>query len=204
MKTLRMFAVGIMFAALFAVSAFAQTGATPAAGAGKIAVINTGAFGDPKDGIKKYTSALTTLDTEFQPLQKELNDMQLKLQGLSKEIQTLQDQASKPGAAPINQTTIQAKVDEGERLQLDLKRKQEDAKARFEKRQQALMAPIMQDIYKAYDEFQKKNGYLLILDISKMIDDGTALAMDVNADVTKAFITFYNARPAGTASTTAP
>ena len=204
MKTLRMFAVGIMFAALFAVSAFAQTGATPAAGAGKIVVINTGAFGDPKEGIKKYTSAMTTLETEFQPVQKELNDMQVKLQGLSKEIQTLQDQASKPGAAPINQSTIQAKVDEGEKLQIDLKRKQEDAKARFERRQQALMTPVMADIYKAYGEFQKKNGYLLILDVAKMADDGTVLAMDDTADITKAFITFYNARPAGTASTKTP
>lgn len=204
MKTLRMFAVGMMFAALFAVSAFAQTGAQPAAGAGKIVVINTGAFGDPKEGIKKYTSAMTTLETEFQPVQKELNDMQVKLQGLSKEIQTLQEQASKPGAAPINQSTIQTKVDEGEKLQIDLKRKQEDAKARFERRQQALMAPVMQDIYKAYGEFQKKNGYLLILDVAKMADDGTVLAMDDTADITKAFITFYNARPAGTASTKAP
>jgi Skp family chaperone for outer membrane proteins len=204
MKTLRMFAVGIMFAALFAVSAFAQTGATPASGTGKIAVINTGFFGDPKEGIKKYTAALDALDNEFKPVQTELTTMQTKLQGLSKEIQTLQEQASKPGAAPINQSTIQGKVDEGERLQLDLKRKQEDAKARFEKRQQTLMAPIMADIYKAYSEYQKKNGYLLILDIAKMADDGTVLAMDDTADITKAFITFYNARPAGTASTTAP
>ena len=204
MKTLRMFAVGIMFTALFAVSAFAQAGATPAAGAGKIVVINTGFFGEPKEGIKKYVGAMTTLDTEFQPVQKELGDMQIKLQGLSKEIQTLQDQASKPGAAPINQSTIQAKVDEGERLQVELKRKQEDAKARFEKRQQALMTPIMQDIYKAYAEFQKKNGYLLILDVAKMADDGTVLAMDDTADITKAFIAFYNARPAGTASTAKP
>jgi Skp family chaperone for outer membrane proteins len=201
MKTLRTFAVGLLFTALFAISAFAQAGAQ-SAGAGKIVVINTLAFDDPKAGagITKYVSAMNTLETEFKPVQTELETMSVKLQNLSKEIQTLNG----AGKVPVNQASVQAKIDEGEKLQRDLKFKQEDAKVRFEKRQQALLAPVMQDIYKAVSEFQKKNGYLLVLDISKMADNGTVLAMDETADVTKAFITFYNARPAGTATAAAP
>lgn len=205
MKTLRMFAVGLMFAALCAVSASAQT--TPAApaatAAGKIVVIDTGAFGDPKAGITKYVGAYSTLDTEFKPLQTELTGMQTKIQGLEKEITSLRDQASKPNS-PVSAASVQAKVDEYERLAVDFKRKQEDGKSRFEKRQQALMAPIMQDIYKAYNEFTKKNGYLMVLDVGKLAEAGIILGLDDTADMTKAFITFYNARPATTATTAAP
>ncbi len=45
MKTFRLIAAGLFFAALFSVSSFAQTGAS-AAGTGKIVIINTAAFDD--------------------------------------------------------------------------------------------------------------------------------------------------------------
>lgn len=197
MKTLRMFAVALFFAAIFAVSSYAQAGG--AAGAGKIAVIDTGAFGDPAAGIKTYVSAMKTLETEFKPVQDDLNATQTKLQTLVKDIQNLQ----KPGV-PVAPATLQAKQDEGEKLEIEFKRKQEDAKVRFGKRQQALMTPVMQNIYKAVQEFSKKNGYVMVLDVAKMADDGSLLALDDSANVTKAFIEFYNARPAGSATTVAP
>ena len=58
------------------------------------------------------------------------------------------------------------------------------------------------DIGKALDEFAKKNGYSLILDGAKLDGAGLILAFDEKSEVTKEFITFYNARPA-TAATTA-
>ena len=54
------------------------------------------------------------------------------------------------------------------------------------------MGPISADIGKAVQEFAKKNGYWMIMDATKL--DGI-LSIDDNADVTKPFITFYNARP---------
>ncbi|MBX7170811.1 MAG: hypothetical protein K1X72_07625, partial [Pyrinomonadaceae bacterium] len=61
-----------------------------------------------------------------------------------------------------------------------------------------------QDIYKAVQEFSKQKGYMMILDIGKMADADIVMALDEKADVTKDFITFYNARPATTATTSTP
>jgi Skp family chaperone for outer membrane proteins len=204
MKTFRSIAVGFFFAALFAVSAFAQTNPTqPAAGAARIVVINTAAFDDEKAGITKYVNAMTALENEFKPSYTELQTLATRIQNLEKEITTLREQASKPNS-PIKIESVQAKADEYENLRREFARKQEDAKVKFERRQQAVMAPIMQDIYKALGEFTKQKGFALVLDAAKMDQAQMILGWDESKiDVTKEFITFYNARPAGTA-TTAP
>jgi hypothetical protein len=59
----------------------------------------------------------------------------------------------------------------------------------------------MQDIMKAIGEFTKQKGYGLILDAAKLDSAGVILGWDeAKVDVTKEFITFYNARPATTAT----
>ncbi len=62
------------------------------------------------------------------------------------------------------------------------------------------MGPVRQDIGNALQEFAKKNGYMMILDASKLDGAGLLLAFDEKYDITKDFITFYNARPATTAA----
>lgn len=198
MKTLRSIAVILFLAATFTVSAFAQAAAQP--GTAKIAVINTLAFDDTKAGITKYVTAMNSLENEFKADTTQLQGMQTRLQGLAKEIQTFQQQAASGGKVPVDQKTAQAKVDEAEKLQRDYKFKQEDAKARFERRQQAIINPVLQDIYKAVQEFAKQRGYTMILDVAKLAQNDIIMALDEKADVTKEFITFYNARPAGTAA----
>lgn len=198
MKTFRLFTAVLFAAALFSVSAYAQVPA-----AVKIGVINTTAFDNDKAGITKYTNAMNTLEAEFKPINTELQTMVTKYQNMQKEIQNLQEQVAKPNS-PIPQSTLQAKIDEYGKLERDIKFKQEDAKARFTSRQSALLAPVLQDIGKAIQEFSKQKGYTLILDIAKMAEGDLILALDEKADVTKEFITFYNTRPAGTASAVTP
>jgi len=204
MKTVRLVAVSFIFAAVFAISAFAQTGA-----AAKIVVIDTGAFaGDEKGvgGITKYVNAMNALDAEFQPAQKELQTIANKIQTLQNEIQKLQTPAN-PNVpiADTTQKTLQTKAEEAQNLQIEFKRKQEDAKVKFERRQQVIMGPVMQDIFKSLQDFSKQKGYDLILDASKL--DAQQMILGYNpdkVDVTKEFITFYNARPAGAATAAAP
>ena len=200
MKTLRMFAVGMMFTALFAVSAFAQTGATPAAGAGKVGLINTFAFDDEKAGIAKYRTALNTLDVEFKAVNDELAALGGKLQALGKEIENLR----KPGGAPVKPETINAKVEEYQLLETQIKRKQEDAKAQYNKRYQVVVGPIYGDILKALTDFAKQKGYAVILDGAKLEESGILMGFDEKYNITAEFITFYNARPAGAAAATTP
>lgn len=203
MKTFRLIAACFVFAAFFAVSAFAQTQPTATTATGRIGVINTQAFDIDKGGITKYVNAMNSLETEFKPVQTELQTIATRIQSLQKEIETLQSQAS-TSKVPIDPKTAQAKVDEYQNLQVEFKRKQEDAKAKFERREATVMGPIRADIGNAIQDFAKKNGFMMILDASKLDGAGLLLAFDDKYDATKEFITFYNARPAGTATTAKP
>ena len=67
------------------------------------------------------------------------------------------------------------------------------------------MGPIRAEIGKALQDFANQKGYALILDAAKLDGAGLILAFDAaKVDVTKEFITFFNARPATTATTTTP
>jgi Skp family chaperone for outer membrane proteins len=197
------FAAGLVFAVASALSVQAQAPASTASGI-RVAVINTAAF-DAKDGITRYLNAMNALDSEFKPLETELQGMVTKYQNLGNEIKKLQDQATAGGPVPIDPKTAQAKVEEYQNLEVSIKRKEEDGKRRAQVRQQAVLGPVLQDISKAMQEFANQKGIDLILDISKL--DGAAMVLAYNpakADVTKEFITFFNARPAGAATAATP
>jgi Skp family chaperone for outer membrane proteins len=185
MKTVLLIAVSLLFAA----SAFAQ-GTAPS----NVKFINTEAF-RVKDGITKYVNAVAALDKEFDAPRTELRTLMARHDTLAKEVQTLQDQINKATgdkSALIKQ--FDTKVEEGQNLEVQIKRKQEDAKGKYERREAELMNPIRIDIGRALDDFAKQKGYAVIFDISKLT--AAILVYDVaKADVTKDFIAFYNTRP---------
>src|SRR5687767_9209284 len=133
MKTDRLI-LAIAFVAALAVSpAFGQT--RPAAPTGapaqtvsvpesKIALVYTGQFLDPKSGIAKFNSLVSTLTREFQPRQTELQQLQEKARTLTNEINQAQAASS-----VVDPKSVQAKVDQLEQLQRDLTRKKEDGQA---------------------------------------------------------------------------
>ena len=163
-----------------------------------MAVINTAAF-DGKDGITRYNSAMDALDNEFKPVQTKLQGYATRLNALRGEIEKLQKPA---GNVPIDNSALSAKALEYENLGKQAKREEEDAKVNFERRQAAVMGPVLQDIGKAMQDYATQKGYDLILDAAKLDSAGLILAYNpAKVDVTKDFITFYNARPAGAATT---
>lgn len=202
MRNFRIIAAAMMLAAIVVVSASAQTrpaagtarpAATPAASNAplpdtKIAFIDTGAFGDDKGGITRYVTAVKSLEREFDPRQKELVGMETRIKALADELGKL------TGSTVVSPQTIQAKQDEGARLQRDLKYKKEQADADFSKRYQEVVGPISQDIGKALEQFASQRGITMILDISKLAP--AILTVNPAMDVTAAFITEYNSRPA--------
>lgn len=188
---------GVLLCLTFAISASAQAGQL------KVVVINTLEF-DGKDGIVKYTNAMTALENEFKPLDADLKALATKYENLGKELKVIQDQIS-AGNVPVNQQAAQAKLEEYQNLEIQIKRKQEDGKERFQRRQPQVMGPIQQDIGKAMQEFAQAKGYDLILDASMLDQQKILLAYIPNkVDVTKEFITYYNARPATAATTATP
>lgn len=191
MRKFNLVALGLFFAAMFAVSAFAQV---PAA-TGRIGLVNTDAFLDDKPGagIPKLKTAFNSLNAEFKPVNDELTTLTTQYQQKVDEYNKLKNSTVPAGDLDSKATAIQD-------LETTIKRKQEDAKAKFEKRQDAVIGPVYLDIGKALNEYAKSKGFALILDGGKLEQAGVLLGFDDKYDITKDFITFYNARPA-TAST---
>jgi Skp family chaperone for outer membrane proteins len=199
MRTFRLIAASFIFAAVFAVSAFAQDT--------KIGLVNTLVFDDPKGGITKLVTASNSLETEFKQPATDLETLYKRIQALQGEIKIIQDQLADPkypGDKAKLQATGQAKADEYEKAGRDFKFKQEDLKARLESRRQVVVGPIYQDVMKAMQEYAVKNGFAVILDGAKLEEAGLLIAFNNKFDVTKDFITFYNARPATTATAAKP
>ncbi len=188
----------------FSASAFGQVPAANA-GSGKIGLVNVNAFADDKAGITRFKTALSTVDKEFEALNKELNDLRTKYQALATDIQGQQKLAADPNnKVPINTSTLQTKVDEARNIELQIKQKQEAGKARYDQRYAAIVGPVFNDIVKALNDFAKQKGYAVILDGAKLEESGLLMGFDDKYDVTKDFVVFYNARPAGTATATKP
>ena len=191
------FIAGFIFAALVAIPAFGQA----PAGATKIGWIDTGGFAAEKGGIVKYVKAYKDLGNEVRPRTAELEGIQAKLKTISDDLTRVQNS---PANVPINQSAAIAKQDEGKRLQREFEFKKKEYDAFIEKRGGEILGPINQDIGKAIQEFAKARGYSVILDLDKLGQAGAVLALDQSANITNEFITYYNARPAGTAAAATP
>jgi Skp family chaperone for outer membrane proteins len=198
MKKFGFFAAAVLFALLLGISAFAQAPAQPAPT--KIGWIDTGVFNDEKDGIVKYVNAYKALANEAKPRETELMGLQTKIQTIQADLQKMADNSK---VVPIDEKAALAKKDEGERLarEFDFKKKEYDAFV--QKRGGEIIGPLNADIGKAIADFGKSKGYVVIFDIQKLDQAGAILHLEPTANITKEFITFYNARtPAATAATT--
>jgi len=194
----------MLTAAAFCVSAQQQqrpaTPANPPAGApqtvavpdSKMAMIYSDMFLDPKNGIARYNSLLTTLNREFEPRRNELQALQTRIQTLTKEIDDTQNVAD-PNA-------IRVKRDQLTQLNTDFKRKGEDAEAAYAKRRQEIFLPLQTDIGKALEVFAKARGITVIVDGSQV---PVVYAAD-SIDITRAFIADFNSKNPATAAVTQP
>lgn len=168
-----------------------QTGTT-AVPESKIALIYSSEFQDPKTGIARFITLITTLNREFQPRQTEIQQLQQKMQQLNDEIEK-----TKTVAEP---RALQAKVDQLEQWNKDLTRKREDGQAAYEKRQREILSPLQADIGKALEAFAKQRGINVIIDGSQV----PLLYASDSVDVTRAFINDFNSKNPATASVTPP
>lgn len=162
----------------------------------KIALVDTEAFGDEKAGIVRFINVLQTLSREVKPKQDEMLAIQTKMQQLAKDIDTLSK------AAIVDPKTIQAKREEGARLERELKYKKEDFDAMMQKRYREVVGPVSADIGNELDVFAAQRGITMVLDVSKLLS--VILSAKNETDITLAFIAYYNAKHPGTAAATPP
>ena len=211
MKVFRATAAVAFFVALTGASVFAQprpgTGTQPARPTGtatapaaavsvpdsKVALIDSSAFADEKQGILKFVSALKKVNAEFQPRQTELQNLQQQIEKATTDLQK---------AAPVQDAKVtQQQQERIDQMKKDYQRKGEDAQAAFNKRLEEVLGPIYEDIGKALDTFAKARGITLILDVTKI--QGIVSAADA-MDITRAFIAEFNSKNPATAAVTTP
>lgn len=197
MKRITLLAVSFVFAAVFAVSTFAQANAQPAAT--KIGWLETAVFADEKDGVTKYIAGLKALDNEMKPRVTELQTIQTKLKTISDDLAKMQANPN----VPVDQKAALAKQDEGQKLQREFDFKKKEYDAAVEKRSGEVLGPVSADISKSIQDYAKAKGYAVVLDITSLAQQNVILALDASANITKDFITYYNStHPAGSATAT--
>jgi len=153
--------------------------ASPAPPSG-IAIVDSGEFTDPKTGIQRVVAALGQLDVKNQGINKELKDMQTRLQNLRADIQNKR---------LVQDPKITAQqTDQADKLELELKRRAEDAQAASNKEMESALSPLQQDIQNALGAYAKAHGIFLVIDAGRV----PLVYADDSIDITKDFIADYN------------
>jgi outer membrane protein len=164
----------------------------------KVAVIFSDAFMDPKAGIAKFSNVLTKLNGEFQKTKDDLTQMQARAQTLEDEINKLR---SAPEGTPIDQRSLQTKIDQLEQLKKDVQRRAEDAQNAYNRRRQELFEPLQREIAVALETFAKTRGINVIIDSAAV----PLMYAAENIDITRAFIADFNSKnPVAASATPAP
>ncbi len=172
-------------------SATSSPQATPAKNL--FAVIDSGTFTDEKTGIARVVAAMKQVEAKFEPIQKEINTMQAQLAAIQADIQ------KKQGTAP--QAELARLSDQGAQLELQLKRKREDATADYPKQLNAALEPLQTDITTSLSAFAQSRGILLVIDSNRV----PVIYAHATIDITKDFIAEYNrTHPVGAPPAVAP
>lgn len=177
----------ILFLCVSIVSVSAQVGA-----ANKIVVIDTAAFFNEKTGITKIITASRNLSSELAPKRAAVQQIVAKIDALNKELTTFQSNASK--GIPVDEKTVQGKVEELDRLKREGKYQEDEFNAFAQKRQNEIVGPVYSEVLKSLGDYVKSKDYGLLFDASKD-QSGMLIFASEKFDITKDFITFYNTRP---------
>ena len=162
----------------------------------KIAVVDTDMFSDEKVGIYRLVDAIAVVRNEFSGRTQELRTLQARINTLIEDIRKLR-------AVPaVDQKAIQAKQEEGTRVQQDLQVKQQRYDEDYQKRYREVAGPISEQIGKELDVFAAQHGITMTLDLSKIMP--AVLTALPTTEVTQAFIAEFNRKYPRTASTTRP
>ena len=124
--------------------------------------------------------------------QKKYAPQKAKLDSLAAEIDSLRKQLQ---AAPAGQTDAQraAKLKEIDTKDKQLQNESSDASNAYNAEVQEGMSKIMQKVSVVMQDYVKKNGYTLLLDVSSQQSPVMWTAAEPNADITQAVIDAYNA-----------
>jgi Skp family chaperone for outer membrane proteins len=165
----------------------AETVPPPAAPA-NIGIIDSREFGNEKTGIARVNTAMNQLEAKFQPVRTEIR-------GMVERLNTMQADIQKKRAIQDAATTAR-QVEEAERLEVQIKRKQEDARASYQRESETLLQPLQADIATAINAYAQAKGITIVIDVNRV----PIIYAATSHDITRDFINDYNQKhPAGAA-----
>jgi Skp family chaperone for outer membrane proteins len=196
MKVFRMVVAAVAVAAftillqtLLTMGASSAETLPPAAAPASIGIIDSSAFSDEKAGITRVMNAMKQLDTKFQPLRAEIR-------GMRERVNTMRSDLQKKRAIQDAKTTAQ-QAEEADRLEVQIKRKAEDAQASYQRESLATLEPLQKDIATALTAYAQAKGITLVIDANRV----PILYAASSLDITRDFINDYNrTHPAGPAT----
>lgn len=161
-----------------------QTAAVGPVPQSRIALVDTAMFADEKRGIFRYIDAVKSIQPQFAGPNQELVNLQNRINAIVEDIRRLR------AVAQPDQRAIQAKQEEGTRLQQDWNMKKQRFDEDYARRYQEVTGPISEQIGKALDQFARERGITMTLDFSKLLP--ALLTAMPAVDVTDAFIAEFN------------
>ena len=190
---MKVFRIVVAVAAFAAFAILAQTQTRPAATPTTVAIIDSAAFSDDKAGIARVMVAMQQLEARFVPVRNELRTMRDRLNTMRSDIQKKR---------LVQDPSLTAKqTEDADRLELEIKRKAEDAQSSYQKDLQAALDPLQKDIGTALTAYAQSKGITLLIDANRV----PILYAASQLDITKDFIADYNrTHPAGAAPAAAP
>ena len=190
---MKVFRIVVAVAAFAAFTILAQTQTRPAATPTTVAIIDSAAFSDEKAGIARVMVAMQQLEARFLPVRNELRTMRERLNTMRTDIQKKRQ---------VQEPSLTAKqTEDADRLDLEIKRKAEDAQTSYQKDSAAVLDPLQKDIGTALTAYAQSKGIALLIDANRV----PILYAASQIDITKDFIADYNrTHPAGSAPAPAP
>lgn len=190
---MKVFRIIVAAAAFAAFTILAQTQTRPAPTPTTVAIIDSSAFSDEKAGIARVMVAMQQIEAKFTPLRTELRGMRERLNTMRADIQ-------KKRLVQDAKMTAQ-QTEEADRLEVQIKRKAEDAQSSYQRESLAVLDPLQKEIGTSLVAFAKSKGITLLIDANRV---PVVYAAD-QLDITKDFIADYNrTHPAGAAPVAAP
>lgn len=190
MKAFRLIVAAV---ALVAFTIIVQTQTRPAPPPANVAIIDSSAFTDEKAGIARVMASMQQIETKFQPLRTELRGMRDRLATMRSDIQKKR---------PVQDPKLTAQQTEAaNQLEVDIKRKAEDAQASYQRESLTVLDPLQKEIGTALTAYAQSRGITLLIDANRV----PIVYAAANLDITKDFIADYNrTHPAGAAPAAAP
>lgn len=185
---MKAFRIIVAVAAFVAFTIIVQTQTRPAPAPTNVAIIDSAAFSDEKAGIARVMAAMQQIETKYQPLRTELRGMRDRLATMRADLQKKR---------PVQDPKLTAQqTDAANQLEVDIKRKAEDAQTNYQKDSLAALDPLQKDIGTALTAYAQSKGITLLIDANRV----PIVYAAANLDITKDFIADYNrTHPAGAA-----